>query len=157
MGTNRPWNRKFTVLKTIKVMLVRPPMTNFRIAVWADCAISACSPLSPSIKALAHWQSVKGVSFWTGVCPPPSLANIWNKAHLPFHQSCLCIDFWVVSSQIHFQLQVHTQKRIPHQGQVLSVPTAQPVCSEDASKALCSLSIEELPDSQGPRLSRFYQ
>ena len=42
------------------MMLVRPPMTNFKMTIRADCAVSACSPLSPSIKALAHWLSVEG-------------------------------------------------------------------------------------------------
>ena len=38
----------------------------------ADCTVSACSPLPPSIKALAHWLSVKVgvVDLWIGVCPP---------------------------------------------------------------------------------------
>ena len=34
-------------------MLIRPPMTHFKMTVRADCAASACSPLPLSIKALA--------------------------------------------------------------------------------------------------------
>ena len=39
MGTNRPWNCRLTVLKTIKMTLIRPPVTNFKMTVRADCAV----------------------------------------------------------------------------------------------------------------------
>ena len=55
MGINRPWNWRLTVLKTIRMTLVRPAMTDFKKTVRADCAVSACSSLPPSIKALAPW------------------------------------------------------------------------------------------------------
>ena len=42
---------------------VRPPMANFKMPVRADCAVSACSPLPPSIKALAPWLSRRESAF----------------------------------------------------------------------------------------------
>ena len=58
MGTNQPWNWRLTVLKTIKMMLIRPLMTIFKKTVRTDCAVSAYSPLLSHIEALAHWLSV---------------------------------------------------------------------------------------------------
>ena len=43
---------RLTVPKTIKTMLVRPLMTNFKKTVRADWAVSSCRPLPLSIKAL---------------------------------------------------------------------------------------------------------
>ena len=79
MGTNQPWNWRLTVHKTIKMTLVRPPITNLKVTVRADCAVSACSqpPTSvykrsyPPVTSGGEW----GVSLWTDVCPP--------SAHLP--------------------------------------------------------------------------
>ena len=104
METNRPWNWRLIVPNTIKMTLVRPPMTNFKMTVRADCAVSACSPLTVSIKTFAPWLSgpplSKGVSLWTGVHPPPTLvAGIQNKANFPFHQPGLFIGFWTASSR----------------------------------------------------------
>ena len=44
MGTNQPCNSRLTVLKTIHMTLVWL-MTNFKVTVRADCAVSACSPV----------------------------------------------------------------------------------------------------------------
>ena len=97
MGTNRPWKWRLTALKTIKMMLGRPRMTNVKMTVSADCAVSECSPLRPSIKALAHWLSVGGSRPLDRSPPLPLVAGIWNKANFPFHQPCLFIGFWTVS------------------------------------------------------------
>ena len=60
-----------TVLKTIKIMLVRPPLTNFKMTVRAECAPSACSPLPLPIESLAHWLAGGwGNGLWTGVHLP---------------------------------------------------------------------------------------
>ena len=78
--------------------LIRPPMTNFRMTVRADCIVSACGPLPLSIKALAPWSSGRG--WGVGVSPPPALVvSLQNKANCPFHQPGLFIDFWAVISQ----------------------------------------------------------
>ena len=71
METNQTQNWRLTVLETIKMMLVRPVMTNFKRTVRADYTVSACSPLPQPIKVLAHWLSVEGVSLWTGVPTQP--------------------------------------------------------------------------------------
>ena len=105
METNQTQNWRVTVLETIKMMLVRPLMTNFK-RLSADCNGSACSPLPQPVEVLAHWLSVRGVSLWTGVPTQEyqgstSLdASIPNKANSPFHQPGLFTGFWVVSSQI---------------------------------------------------------
>ena len=43
------------ILKTVKMTLIRPLMTNFSMTIRADCEVSACSPLPSSWKALAYW------------------------------------------------------------------------------------------------------
>ena len=54
MGINQPWNRRVTILKTIKMKLVRPPVTNLKMTVRADSAVSTGNPLPLSIKALVR-------------------------------------------------------------------------------------------------------
>ena len=57
--------------KTIKMTLVRPPMTNLKMTVRADCAISPCSPFLLSIKTLAPLvASVERVGLWTDTHTP---------------------------------------------------------------------------------------
>ena len=103
MGVNKLCNWKLTVLKTIKKMLLRPPMVSVKPIVRADCAVSACSTFLLSIKALAPLtvsDGRVGSAFDKG--PPshcPQLASIWYKANFPFHQPGLFIGFPVASSQ----------------------------------------------------------
>ena len=86
--------------------MIRPPMTNFKMTVRADCTFSTCSPLPPPVIALAHSLSVGGIDLWTGVhppCPhplkpPPPVASHRNKTSFPFHQPCLFIGFWAANS-----------------------------------------------------------
>ena len=59
MEKKQPWKWKLTVPQTVKMMLVRPPMTNFKMTVRADCSVSACSALPLSIRALDHWSSAE--------------------------------------------------------------------------------------------------
>ena len=49
-----------------KMTLVRPLMTNLKVTVRADCAVSACSRLLLSIKALAPLAASAG---GVGLCP----------------------------------------------------------------------------------------
>ena len=58
-GTDQPWKWRLTVLKIIRMMLVRPLHT-FKLAVRDSCAFSTCNPLPLPIKALTHWFSVRG-------------------------------------------------------------------------------------------------
>ena len=76
-------------------------MTNFKMTVRADCAVSTRSLLHPSVKALAHWLSWTGGETGSGqvsTIHPPWVAGIQNKASFPFYQSSLCTGFWVASS-----------------------------------------------------------
>ena len=78
---------KLTVLKTIKMMLVRSLMTKFKVMVRADCAISACSPPPSAYQNCCPWLSF------------PHVASIQNKANFPFHQHGLFNGFWMVSGR----------------------------------------------------------
>ena len=75
--------------------LVRPPMTNFKMTVRADCAISTCSPLFLSLKASAPDCQWKGVSLWTGVFPPHRLPA--SKVNQSFPSTNLLLH-WLLSS-----------------------------------------------------------
>ena len=55
MGRNQPWTQRLAVSKTIKMILVRLPVTNFKMTIRADCAVSPWSPCHWSKKVLAHW------------------------------------------------------------------------------------------------------
>ena len=71
MGTNGPWNWRLTVPNTIKLMLLRPLMTNLKMTVGEDCAVSTCSPPPPVYKS-SHPLLGVGWSRLLGRCPPPS-------------------------------------------------------------------------------------
>ena len=58
IGKNQPWT---WLSKTIKMMLVRLPMTDLKITVRADYAASVCSTLPLS----------GGAGLWTDICPVP--------------------------------------------------------------------------------------
>ena len=109
--TNQTWNWRSTVLKTIKMIMVRPPMTNFKATVRADCAVSVCSPLPLPLKALAHWLSgVGGVELWTGVCPQPSQlpASKIKQTFLSTNLISLLAFGWQAAGP-YFRLQIDSQ------------------------------------------------
>ena len=64
------------------MMFVKPPMTNFNMAVRVDCAFYACSPLPPHKSSSPLIVSGKEPDFGQ-----KSLleTNIQNKAHFSFH------------------------------------------------------------------------
>ena len=72
MRTNQPWNQRWTVLEKNQDDSGQTFMTNLELTVRAEGAVSACRPLPLSIKVLAHWLSVGGVSLWTDVHPSHS-------------------------------------------------------------------------------------
>ena len=72
----------------------------------ADCAVSACSPLSLSVKVLppdCQWGG--GGLIWTGVCPPhlpyQLLASKIKQTFLSTNLASL-LSFWAVSCQTPF-------------------------------------------------------
>ena len=98
METNRPWNWRWTVPKTTKIMLVRLLMTNLKMTVRADFTVYSCSPFPQLIKALSYWLSVRG-NWPLDRCHQPPVAYIRSKANFPFHQPGLFTGFWAVGSQ----------------------------------------------------------
>ena len=86
MGTNQPWNWTLTVLKTIKMTLVRPPMTNFKMTVRADCAVMhvACPSPPPVYQSSCQltaicwgqWKLAFGQKLLA-----PQVADLWKKAN----------------------------------------------------------------------------
>ena len=101
LGTNEPWNWGLLVPKTIKMMPVRPLMTNLKMTVQDDCAVSACSTpshLHSVYKSSPHLLLVQGGGGGDGAAgggsqpldrclppfPPPPVASIWtNKLSFP--------------------------------------------------------------------------
>ena len=77
------------------------------MTVRADCAVSACNPLLPPIKALAPWLSVVGSRpLDRGLPSPHPVASSQNKANFPFHQPYLFTGFWAVSGRIPLSVMV---------------------------------------------------
>ena len=70
-----PGNWRLTVPKTIKMMLVRPQMISFKMIIRADHAVSACSPIPLSMKALVHWLSARGESAFRQDRSPATLPS----------------------------------------------------------------------------------
>ena len=92
-------------------------MTDFKMTVRADYAVSACSSLLLSIKALDHWLSVRKsqLSDRSSQHPPPvpcPAAGIHNKVNFSFHQPCLYNGFWVVSSQPPLSVTVSDNRKL---------------------------------------------
>ena len=54
------------------MMVVRPLMTNFKMTVRADCAVSTWSPLPSVNKSSCPGLSKEGISAWTRLSPIPS-------------------------------------------------------------------------------------
>ena len=104
-GKNGPWNWRFTIPKTFKMMWARSSVTNVKQLT----AVSACGSFLLSIKALAPLiaRGGQGVSLWTDVhyppCslppPPPHLQLPTPEIKQTLHQPGLLFGFWVVSSR----------------------------------------------------------
>ena len=72
-------------------MLVRSLMTNLKMTVRADHAVFICSPLLPSIKALAPLVAIVcgGTGLWTDVCPPKLVASEIKQTFFSTNLTCL--------------------------------------------------------------------
>jgi len=89
--------------------LVRAPMTNLKVTVRADCAVSTRNPSFCPDTLLPHSLPVRRsrpldtrpptAPPLPPTPPPLAVAGVWNKANFPFHQPGLFIGFWAVSSQ----------------------------------------------------------
>ena len=100
MEINQSWNWRLTVPKTTKMTLVRPLMTNLKMTVKDDHAVSACSLLLPSIKTLVPLlASVGELAFGLMSALPPQLPTLEIKQ--TFHQLGLFTGFWAVSGWTH--------------------------------------------------------
>ena len=90
------------------MLLVRPPMTNFKITVRADYTLSACGPLPPTIKSsclLIVGGRGELASGQVSLCSP-SPRLLASQIKQSFHQPGLFIGFWA-ASRSHFWLQNH--------------------------------------------------
>ena len=81
--------------RTIKMMLVRPPMTKFR----ADCAVS------PSLSLWKLWSTdcqSEGGGLWTEVPPPPCQfpASKIKQAFSSTLHMCVCVSYSVMSDSV---------------------------------------------------------
>ena len=74
-------------------------MTNFKMTVRADCAVSACRP-SLCLQKLLPTDCQRGSWPLDRSPPSPMVAGLQSKANFPFHQLCLFIGFRTTSSQI---------------------------------------------------------
>ena len=95
-------NHNSIVIKQSQILLV--PSQGLWIIFWAICMMLSdhCMTnlrwLSELTVSACHCRWGR-VSLWTGIYLPHAVASIHNKSKLPFHQSCLFIGFWAVSSQ----------------------------------------------------------
>ena len=105
-GRSRPWYRRLTALKTIKIRPVRPLMTNCKTTVRADCSFFVELPPSASeISSSLRWLCVGSLP-WTGVqslSPPPWLCMLSVQAQ----SFRLCATSWTSppGSSVHGILQ----------------------------------------------------
>ena len=99
MGTNWPWNWRLTILKTIKMTLIRPLHDQFQddCQSWLCCF---CMELPRSVYKSPYPLIVSGgwgeLNLVTGVHPLPPHRRLPASKR---KQTCLSIAFWVVSSQ----------------------------------------------------------
>lgn len=101
-GINELWNRRLTVLKIIKTLLMRPLHDRSP----DDCQhrpwYSACTPslcqytLRFPFKSSCPLISSGELAF--GVCPPLLVAGLQNKVNFPFYQH-LPLKYWLWSGK----------------------------------------------------------
>ena len=90
-------------------------MTNFRMTIRADCAVSARSPLPQTIKALATDGQWGGSDFGQESTLPQA-SSIQNKANFPFYQFCLILEQQAAGP--HFVLHLGVCKEMPEKSKM---------------------------------------
>ena len=94
MERSAPQNRRLTVPKTFKMMLVRPVMTNLKMTVRNDCTVSACRlPPTPTLSINALTSVCQGQGSWPlDRCMPPApklLGSEIKQTFLSTNLACL--------------------------------------------------------------------
>ena len=92
MGTNQPWKWRLTVLKTIKMVLIRPPHGQFQDDFWSwlSCSVRRPYPTQPMhpwnspLKALAPWLARGSWFFGTWIHLLPRISGFLHKAIFHF-------------------------------------------------------------------------
>ena len=140
MATYGPWNWRLTTPKTIKMALVRPPMTNLKMTVRTDLLFLniAASPLPTSVCKIScptgsQWG---GVSLWTDVLysPLPQPCSCW---HPEIRQTFLSINlaYLLAASS---QTPIHTLLVTPlHSKKCICFPISFHVSSASRRGARC--------------------
>ena len=85
--------------KQLNWCLVKPLMTNFKMTVGADHAVSACRPLPQPIKALAPWLSVGGFGLWTRVPCSPPIPSCWHLKLSKLSCPSAWLLYWLLSGE----------------------------------------------------------
>ena len=93
-GSKQMLNWRLTVCKPVEMTVVRELMTNSKMIVRADCAVSACRPLHLSTGALAPCSLVVGSQTLDRMALPVCQHPKWSKLSFP-----LTVGFWAESSQ----------------------------------------------------------
>lgn len=102
-GNQPPLELKMTRTQSHQEDAGKATDDRLKMLIRADCTVSTCSPLLPSVKTLAHRLPV-GESWplerhrCLPQCPPTLVAGIWNKPNFP--PTCLFVGFYAGSSWI---------------------------------------------------------
>ena len=98
---------RLTAPRTTKMTLVRPIIADqSHMNVREDWAVSACNPLSLSIKALVHWLSGVGDSLWK-VSALPTRGRHPKESRLSIPPTWILLAFERRAARPHFRLHIH--------------------------------------------------
>ena len=100
-----PWDWRVTVLKAIKMTLIRSHMTDFQTTVGDDCVL-ARSPLPKPMKESSCPLIISGGSAFghqTTLCLPTAQLFA-SEVDFPFQRLCLFTGCWAGSSQTLFSV-----------------------------------------------------
>ena len=110
MATNWRWNWRLTVLKTIKMMLVRPTRTDFKMTIRANCVVSqaascpACARLRFPFKSTCPLISKREFVLWNMNPPSPQGCQLPQQSNLSFYPTVVSqywiLEWWAADSVI---------------------------------------------------------